>query len=173
MIELLRSRRSIRKYTAEAIPPEFVAIIIEAALRSPSSRGLNPWEFILVDEPDALARLGKAKRHGSAFFEKAPLAVVVCADSTKSDVWIEDCAIAAILIQFTAHSLGLGSCWAQIRNRPHDSGQSAEQYVRGLLDLPEQINVEAIIGIGYPAEVKRPVSHETLQFEKVRRNRWL
>jgi len=172
MIELLRTRRSIRKFTAEKIAPETIETLIEAALRAPSSRGINPWEFILVDDPELLRRLSQTKQHGSEFLKGAPLAVVVCADSSKSDVWIEDCSIAAIIIQLSAVSMGLGSCWAQIRNRRHDAEQSAESYVRELLGLPEQITVEAILGIGHPAEKKAPVPAGKLQRDRIRHNRW-
>jgi len=172
MIELLRTRRSIRKFTAEKIAPETIEALIEAALRAPSSRGINPWEFILVDDPELLRRLSQTKQHGSEFLKDAPLAVVVCADSSKSDVWIEDCSIAAIIIQLSAVSMGLGSCWAQIRNRRHDAEQSAESYVRELLGLPEQITVEAILGIGHPAEKKAPVPAGKLQHDRIRHNRW-
>src|SRR5512135_530815 len=115
MIEILRFRRSIRKYIKKAIDGESLEIIKEALLRCPSSRGTNPWTFIFVDEADLLARLSKAKEHGSAFLKNAALAIVVCGDETRSDVWVEDCSIAAIVAQLTAHSLGLGSCWVQIR----------------------------------------------------------
>lgn len=173
MIELLRNRRSIRKFTSAKIAPETIETLIEAALRAPSSRGINPWEYILVDDPAILVKLSKAKQHGSEFLKNAPLGIVVCADSTKSDVWIEDCSIAAIIIQLTALSLGLGSCWAQIRNRQHDDKKSAETYVQELLDLPEQIKVVTILGIGHPAEKKSPVSADKLQHEKVKNNRWV
>jgi len=172
MIELLRTRRSIRKFTAEKIAPAAIDALIEAALRAPSSRGINPWEYIFVDDPEILARLSEAKQHGSDFLKNAPLGIVVCADSAKSDVWIEDCSISAIIIQLTAVSLGLGSCWAQIRNRQHDAGKSAETYIRELLGLPEQITVEAILGIGHPAEKKSPLSADKLQRAKIHCNGW-
>jgi len=172
MIELLRRRRSIRKFTREKVAPEAVALLCEALLRAPSSRGINPWEFVVVDDAELLARLSLAKEHGAEFLKNAPLAIVICADSTRSDVWIEDCSIAAIIVQLTALSLGLGSCWAQIRNRMHAGGSSAEEHVRQLLGLPEQFMVEAIIGIGHPAETKIPVPAEALQYEKVKRNRY-
>jgi nitroreductase len=173
MIELLRTRRSIRKFTAEKITREAIDTLMEAALRAPSSRGINPWEFILVDDPAILLKLSRAKQHGSEFLKNAPLAIVVCADSTKSDVWIEDCSIAAIIIQLTALSLGLGSCWAQIRNRQHDREKAAESYVQELLGLPEQIKVESILGIGHPAEKKHPVSADDLQHNRIKHNRWV
>lgn len=172
MIEMLRNRRSIRKFTPEKIAPETIEVLVEAALRAPSSRGINPWEFILVDDPELLLKLSEAKQHGSQFLKNAPLAIVVCADSTKSDVWAEDCSIAAIIIQLTALSLGLGSCWAQIRNREHDNGQSAEAYIQELLGLPAQIRVETVLGIGHPAEMKIPLAADKLQHDKIRSNRW-
>lgn len=172
MISLLRKRRSIRKFTREKIAPELVETLVEAALRSPSSRSINPWEFVIVDDPDTLLKLSRAKQHGSEFLKSAPLGIVVCADNTKSDVCIEDCAIAAIIIQLTAVSLGLGSCWAQIRNRMHDSEKSSELFVRELLGLPEQVMVETIIGIGHPDEAKNPLPAGKLQHGKIRYNRW-
>jgi nitroreductase len=172
MLDLLRKRRSIRTFTPEPITPEAMDALKEAALRAPSSRGLNPWEFIWVDDPETIAGLARAKQHGSEFLGNAPLAVVVCADESRSDVWVEDCAIAAIIIQLTAVSLGLGSCWAQIRLRPHDGRTSAEAYVQELLGLPEQVKVACILGIGHPAEKKSPVAASSLQRQKIRRNRW-
>ncbi len=172
MIELLRKRRSIRKFTPEKIAVPLVEALVEAALRAPSSRGINPWEFIVVDDPETLLKLSGAKQHGSEFLKDAPLAVVVCADTAKSDVCIEDCSIAAIIVQLTAVSLGLGSCWAQIRNRMHDRKRSSEAYVRELFGLPEHIMVETVIGIGHPAERKTPVPAGRLQRDKIRYNRW-
>jgi len=168
MIELLRRRRSIREYTSREIAPETIQTIIEAALRAPSSRGINPWEFVVVSDLELLRKLSKAKQHGSEFLKNAPLAIVVCADSTKSDVWIEDCSIAAIIIQLTAVSQGLGSCWAQIRNRQHDQEKTAEAYVQELLHLPEQISVECILGIGHPAEKRNPVAADKLQYGRIK-----
>ena len=172
MIELLRKRRSIRKFTTDKIEAATIEKLIEAALRAPSSRGINPWEFILVDDPEILRPLAQAKQLGSEFLKNAPLAIVVCADISMSDVWVEDCTIAAIIIQLTALSSGLGSCWAQIRNRQHDDKKSAEAYVQELLRLPENIKVECILGIGYPAELKTPVAAENLQHDKIRYNCW-
>lgn len=172
MIELLRKRRSIRKFTTEKIAPKTIETIVEAALLAPSSRGYKPWEFVVVDNPETLAILSGAKVHGSEFLKDAPLAIVVCADSTKSDVWIEDCSITSIIIQLTAFSLGLGSCWVQIRNRPHDGEQTAEAYVKEQLGIPNHIHVESILAIGHPAEKKSPLAKDALQFEKIRNNRW-
>ena len=108
MIEILRSRRSIRKYEKRPIDERSLEILKEALLRCPSSRGINPWTFIFVDEVDLLAELSQAKEHGSGFLKNAALAIVVCGDESESDVWVEDCSIAAIVAHLTAHSLGSG-----------------------------------------------------------------
>jgi nitroreductase len=173
MIELLRTRRSIRKYTREPVDRQSVELLLEAALRAPSSRNRKPWEFVVVDDPGLMAGLATSKAHGSGFLKDAPLAIVVCADGSRSDIWIEDCAIAAILVQLTAASLGLGSCWSQIRSRPHDEeGATAEAFVRELLGLPEEIRVATIIGIGHPDETIAPVSASDLDYHKVRHDRY-
>jgi nitroreductase len=172
MIDILRTRRSIRKYQNKQIEPESIELIEESLLRSPSSRGINPWRFILVDEPEMLEQLSEAKQHGSHFLKGAALGIVVCGDETESDVWIEDCSLASVIVQLTAHSLGLGSCWIQIRNRFHSSGQTAEEYVRHILAIPEGVNVLSIISIGHPAETKHPVPAERLEYIKIMRNRY-
>ena len=170
MIEILRKRRSIRKYEETAIDNQALEVIKEALLRSPSSRGANPWTFIFVDQKDLLRQLSQAKEQGAQFVKDAALAVVVCGDETKSDVWIEDCSIAAIVVQLAAQSLGLGTCWSHIRNRFHSKEKSAEQYVQELLHLPGNLKVLSIIGIGVPAESKTPITREQLDYTKIHYN---
>jgi nitroreductase len=170
MIDILRSRRSIRKYEKKAIARESLDILKEAVLLCPSSRGINPWAFIFVDDSELLKQLARAKEHGSSFLKDAALAIVVCGDETKSDVWVEDCSIASIVAQVTAQSLGLGSCWIQIRKRSHSQDKTAEEYVQDLLRIPKYLKVESIISIGYPAEIKKPIPHDQLEFEKIHYN---
>lgn len=170
VFELLQARRSIRQYTTQPLPADVLAVLKETALRAPSSRGINPWEFVFVDDPHVLAALSRAKMHGSEFLEHAALGIVVCADERKTDVWVEDCAIAAILLQMVAQSCGLGSCWIQIRNRQHNETTTSEAYIQHVLNLPEYLKVASIISIGYPAETKRPISADTLDYQKIHHN---
>jgi nitroreductase len=167
MLDILRKRRSIRMYRDKKIEPEMIDKLKEAALRSPSSRGIKPWRFIFVTDKTMLEALSRAKEHGSDFLRGAGLGVVVCADQTKSDVWIEDCSIASIILQLEGQSLGLGSCWIQIRQRMYDSAQTSEDYIKGLLGLDENIRVESIISFGYPDEDKTPVPSEDLDYDKI------
>ena len=172
MIDLLRTRRSIRKYAKKPIDSKTIDVLIEALLRSPTSRNGKPWEFIVADDRELLSKLSRAREQGSQHLRDAPLGIVVCADSAKSDVWVEDCSIAAILVQMTAHDLGLGSCWIQIRNRNYTEETSAEQYIQSLLGLPQHIKVECIVSIGYPNEIKNPIADSELDYEKIKHNHY-
>ena len=147
-------------------------MLVEAALRSPSSRGFNPWEFVIVNDRSLLEKLSKAKPHGAAFLKNAFLGIVVCADPEKCDVWVEDASIASIFIHLMSVSMGLGSCWIQIRERMHDQTKSAQTYIQALLNIPENLQVESIIAIGYPAESKPSHRKEDLQYEKVHYNEY-
>jgi nitroreductase len=167
MLNILRNRRSIRIYRDQEIEPELIEQLKEAALRSPSSWGNNPWRFLFTTDKEKLKELSRAKESGSGFLKDARLGVVVLAAEERSDVWIEDCSIASIILQLTGQSLGLGSCWIQIRNRKHNSLQSSEDYVKGVLHLPENMRVECMIAFGYPDEKKEPVPRRDLEYEKI------
>ncbi len=166
-IDLLRERRSIRQFLDKPVEKEKLDLLIEAMLRSPSSRGLNPWEFVIVTDKKILSDLSTAKPHGASFIKNASLAIVVCADSTKTDVWVEDCSIAALIIHLAAADLGLGSCWVQLRKRQYDSKTTSEQYVQKLLSLSDNMAVEAVIAIGYGKEDKPGHSQSTLLYDRV------
>jgi nitroreductase len=166
-LDLLRKRRSIRQFEKRPVEREKIDCLVEAALRAPSSRGLNPWHFVVVTDPETRAALAVAKPHGGSFIKNAPLAIVVCADPQKCDVWIEDTSIAAIILHLAAADLGLGSCWVQIRLREYDAGRSAEEYIAGVLGLPEGMVVEAMIAIGYPKEEKAGHPQGSLLFDQV------
>jgi nitroreductase len=130
----------------------------------------RPWKFIVVTKPELLERLSMAKQSGSTILKNAPLGIVICADQTNSDVWIEDCSIAAIFIQLTAESLGLGSCWIQIRERMHSKLRFSEDHISEVLNIPEGIRVASIIAIGYPDENKSPHNVGDLLYENVHHN---
>jgi nitroreductase len=171
-MNLIANRRSIRRFTADKVETEKIELLKEAALRAPSSRGVNPWEFVFITDRNLLATLSAAKPHGSTFLKDAQLGIVVCADPEKSDVWVEDASIAAIFIQLAATSLELGSCWVQIRDRMHDKTQTAEAYIAHQLNIPSHLKVESMIAIGYPAESKSPHSKGELQSKKVHLNQY-
>jgi nitroreductase len=169
MLELLKTRRSIRKYQDRPVEQEKVDAILKSGLLAPSSRARRPWEFIVVDNKELLKKLA-LHRGKASFIADAPLAIVVAADAETDDMWIEDASIAAILMQVTAHSLGLGSAWNQVRGRERSEQETAEEYIRKALNIPEKYGILCMLGIGYPDEVKEPYKEEELLYNKIHSN---
>jgi nitroreductase len=170
MIDLLQKRRSVRKFKNKVVEKDKISTLVQAALLSPSSRNLQPWEFLIVSDKKVLKQLAQSKKHGSSFLKGAPLGIVATADPGVSDVWIEDTSIACIIIQLAAESLGLSSCWIQIRERVHHGNLTAEQYVKQTLNIPVSHRVEAIVAVGYRDEEKKPHGEEDLPRKKIHLN---
>ncbi|MDR1644937.1 MAG: nitroreductase family protein [Tannerellaceae bacterium] len=165
--QLVKERRSTRKFTDELLTPEQVELILKAGLMAPSSKRSTPWQFVVVEEKDMLRQLAASKPTGAGFLEDCALAVVVSANVMESEAWIEDASIAAILMQLQAEDLGLGSCWCQIRGRQTASDTDSAQYVRDCLGIPYQLEVLAIIGIGHKQQANKPFDESRLQWERV------
>ena len=152
-LELLKSRRTCRRFTDESVSKESIEYILEAARLSPSGHRIRPWDFIVVEDKETLKALSVSKASGAALIEGAAVAIVVAADITKTDVWVEDCSIATIIMQLAAEELGLGSCWVQIRMRKDAEGNDATENVKRILNLPENSSVLSIVAIGHKSEL--------------------
>jgi nitroreductase len=170
--ELAKKRRSVKVYAARAVERGKIDAIIEAALRSPTGRAARPWAFVVVTDKTLLEKLSVAKPLGAAFVKDAPVAVVVCGDPSASGLWVEDCSVAAVTMQYAAHALGLGSRWAQMKGNNFNEGKTSTQYIAELLALPENLTVHCIIAIGYPGEEMVPYKKDELRFDKVSYNRY-
>ena len=162
VFDVMRKRRSIRRYDKQEILKESIQDILQAAFFSPSSSNRRPWHFVLVSDHVLIEKLSRARDGSSQFVSGAPLVVVVCADSEIAGRWIEDSSIAAIMIQLAATELGLGSCWIHIHDSKHSEEVSSEDYVKGVLGIPSGIRVLCMIAMGFPAEEKSP--HEDGEF---------
>lgn len=165
--QLITSRRSSRIFGEGEIDSSKVTQLLRAALMSPTSRNLRSWHFVMVEQKEDLQKLADAKEQGSAFLADAALAIVVLGDSTMNDCWVEDGAIAAFAIQLQAEDLGLASCWVQIRGRYLSDGTKAADVVRGILDIPESMEVLCVIALGNKAQEKEPHDEESLKWENV------
>lgn len=162
MIEAIKKRRSIRSFQDKAVEKEKLSKILMAGMFSPSAMHLRPWHFIVVTEKATRKKLGQSTEY-SSFLAKAPLNIVVCSKDVKR--WIEDCSIAAVLMQLQAVQLGLASCWVQIRGK-NDS------LLRRTLNIPDDIHIECVLAIGYPAEEKPEHSETEFEEEKVHKEKW-
>ena len=170
--ELIRTRRSMRKFTSEELTQEEVVSLLKAGLMAPSSKGLNPWQFIVIDDKETLKKLAGCKQMGSSFLKDAALAIAVVADPLISDVWIEDAAIAAIYIQLQAEDLGLGSCWIQLRERQTLEGMPSNEYVHEVLELPLHLQALSIVALGHKGMERKPFNEDRLQWEKIHINKF-
>lgn len=166
-LELLLHRRSIRKYTDEPIGKENLQMILNAGLLSPSGRNRKPWEFIVVEDREMLNKLSKSRAAGAGMLEGAKAAIIVFGDAEKTDVWTEDCCIAMSNMHNMAHYLGLGSCWIQGRLREAADGRTTEDYIRDLLNVPENLRLEAILSLGMPDQFPEPYTMEAILPEKI------
>ena len=170
VLEAIKGRRSIRAFKSEDVPPEIVEKLIDAARWAPSAGNIQPWEFIIVRNPEIKRNLAKAALNQS-FIEEAPVVIVVCADEIRSSqgygvrgktlYCIQDTAAATQNIHLAAYSLGLGTCWV---------GAFNEEEAGKILEIPEGVRPVAIIPVGYPAEKpparnRRPLN-QIIHYEK-------
>ncbi len=152
--EVVKRRRSIRKYKTTPVEEDKIARVLEAGRLAPSAANRQPWHFIVVKNPKVKEELRKA--YNRDWFVNAPVIVVVCADPTKAwkradgeEFWKVDAAIAMEHIVLAATNEGLGTCWICAFN---------EAEVKKVLRIPEHIRIVAMTPLGYPDEVKGEVT---------------
>lgn len=151
--ELIEKRRSIRKFSERAVPREIVDRILHETLSAPSARNTRTTRLVVVDDPALVARMADMRDYGSAFMKGAPLAIVVLGDTTKSDLWRENAAISATILQLACVDEGLASCWVHIDGRPRrkdePGGETAAGYLRSFLPIPADCQPLCAVAAGY------------------------
>ena len=168
--EVIKSRRTIRKFKDEDVSEEDVRKIIEAGILAPSAGNTQPTEYIIIRD--------MAKKHsisqealGQVHIMEAPVVIAICANLSRTEkrygsrgrdlYCIQDAAAAIENMLLTAVSLGLGACWV---------GAFKELPVKDILKLPDDVRLLAIIPIGHPAEApdlpKRRSFKEVVHNEK-------
>ncbi|MBP3828723.1 MAG: nitroreductase family protein [Bacteroidaceae bacterium] len=170
--ELMRLRRSMRKFTDERLSSEDVAQLLKSALMSPSSKGKHAWHFVVVDDREMLEKLSMCKAQGADFLSGAAMAIVVVGDPSESDVWIEDASVASTVLLYQAEDLGLGACWIQVRERYTAEGEPADNIVRFLLNIPEPLRVVSIVAVGHKGMERKPFNEDRLLWDKVHVDRF-
>jgi nitroreductase len=152
LLELLASRRSVRRFASGPLAPELEQRLLEAACSAPSAGNVQPWLFVRVRAAEARAALCAAAL-SQRFVTEAPLCIVVCADLRRAEqaygerglslYCLQDTAAATQNLLLAAHALGLGACWV---------GAFRERDVRRALELPEHLRPVALVPIGLPVE---------------------
>lgn len=170
-MELVRQRRSVRRFEPREVSRDTIARILGAALRAPSSKNVRSTTFVTVTAPEVLERISRMRDFGSAFLAGAPAAVVVTGDRSATDLWVDNCAISATYVQLAAEDLGLASCWVHVNGRlrmKDDPGAGyADEYLRTFLPVPDGFGILCAVALGYPAEGERRPHREPAAADKV------
>ncbi len=156
VFQAIYQRRSTRAFTNKIVSEDEIMRVIDAARWAPSAGNLQPWEFIVIREPERKQELSAAALH-QTFLEEAPVIIAVCANLVRSRrgygsrgvnlYCLQDTAIAAQNMLLAACALGLATCWV---------GAFHEEKVKEALDIPEDIRPVALVPLGHAA--KKPSS---------------
>ncbi|MGB3212097.1 MAG: nitroreductase family protein [Desulforhopalus sp.] len=151
-IDVVRTRRSIRKYTDEPVPEEMIESVLRAAMAAPSAGNQQPWQFIVVKERDSLDAIPSFHPY-SKMVQNAAVAILICGDPDGKKwpaYWPQDCSAATQNLLLAARDLGVGTVWAGVYP---DEGRMAG--FRKLLGIPENIYPFSLIPVGWPATTFR------------------
>jgi nitroreductase len=153
--QLVRSRRSIRRYLEKRVEREKILTCIEAARLAPSADNVQPWRFLIIDDPDLKARFSKEVFSGiyfvTKFAAKAPVLILILArlDIIANRIgkqiqnihyYYIDIGIAGEHIVLQAEELGLGTCWI---------GWFNPRKARKFLKIPRKYKIVSLMAMGY------------------------
>lgn len=146
--DVIRTRRSIRKYKKEPIPKEVLLRVLEAGRIAPSGNNRQPWRFVVIEDKEKKKRIAEAC-YGQSFIAEAPVVIVCCSIKCSSGYqpWMEqagprDVVIATDHIILAARNEGLASCWI---------GAFYPDKIAEIIDLPRDLDVVMVVPLGYPA----------------------
>lgn len=155
-LEVIEKRRSVRKYSDRPVEKEVLDAVVKVAQTAPSSRNSKSSAFMIIEDKDTLEALSQMRDSGSGLLAGAQSAVVVMGDETKTDLWVDNCAISATFVQLAVTAMDLVSCWVHVNGRPRlkaePEGATAEDYVKELLGIKDGLRPYCVIAIGYPVE---------------------
>ena len=151
--QILASRRSTRKFLEHAVEKEKLQRIVDMALTAPSSRNTRSTRLWVVTDKGQLQTISEMRDYGAAFVKNAPAAILVMGDKSKSDLWLDNCAITATILQMAVVDEGLASCWVHVNDRPvkkdEPEGEKADDFLRRELQIPEQYGILCAVAFGY------------------------
>ena len=166
-MKAILGRRSIRKFTGEAIPDEDIKKILEAAMAAPSACNQQPWHFVVAKDKETHRKVMEIQPY-TKMLEKASIALFVCADpelQTCPGFWVQDTSAATENILLAVEALGYGATWCGLY--PNDE---PVWKTRELLGLPKHVMPLNVIAIGVPDEEKPP--SERYNEERVHYEKW-
>lgn len=155
-LEVIDKRHSVRKYSDRPVERELLDAMVRIAQTAPSSRNSRSTSFVIVEDRDTLDALSQMRDYGSSLLAGAQAAIIVLGDTSKTDLWVDNCAISATFLQLAVTSMDLASCWVHINGRPRlkaePEGPGAVEYVMELLGIKDGLVPYCAIAIGYDLE---------------------
>ena len=164
VLENIAERKSVRKYLNKSVEEDKIDAIVKAGMAAPSGMDRRPWEFVVVTDREALDSMA-AKLPYAKMLTNAPLAIVVCGDTTRSSYWYLDCSAATQNVLLAAEALGLGAVWTAAY--PYEDRIDV---VRQNTGLPENIVPLCVIPIGYPDGPQK--AKDKFDPQRVHRNKY-
>jgi nitroreductase len=151
----LFARRSVRKFQDRPIPAALIQDVLAAAMAAPSANAKDPWEILVVQKPDTLAKIAAGLPYGKMLVG-APVGFVVCGDLPRVNgqhlsYLLQDCAACIENLLLALSMLGLGGAWLGVHPR-----EDRMAHLRNLFKLPDHILPIGVIAAGYPAESPPP-----------------
>lgn len=163
-LENIFARKSVRKYLAKPVEKEKTDLLLKAGMAAPTGKDTRPWEFVVVTDRAVLDSMAAALPYAK-MLKEAPLAIVVCGDTTRSSYWYLDCSAATENILLAVEALGLGAVWTA--TYPYEDRMTVVKEQTG---LPDHILSLCVIPVGYPAIPHSPKNK--WNESKVHYNRW-
>ena len=164
VLENIAERKSVRKYLNKSVEEDKIDAMVKAGMAAPSGMDRRPWEFVVVTDREALDSMA-AKLPYAKMLTNAPLAIVVCGDTTRSSYWYLDCSAATQNVLLAAEALGLGAVWTAAY--PYEDRIDV---VRQNTGLPENIVPLCVIPIGYPDGPQK--AKDKFDLQRVHRNKY-
>lgn len=155
-LQVIEKRKSVRKYADRPVEREVLDTIVKVAQTAPSSRNSRSSAFMIIEDKSVIEALAGMRDYGASPLKGAHAAIVVMGDTSKTDLWVDNCAISATFVQLAVTAMDLVSCWIHVNGRPclkdEPEGARAEDYVAELLGIRDGLKPYCVVAIGYPEE---------------------
>jgi nitroreductase len=167
MKDAIISRRSIRKYTDQALPEGTIEAVLKAAVAAPSAGNEQPWHFLVITDREKLAKMPEVHEY-SSMVPSAQACIMVCGEpalAKNGEMWVQDCAAATENILLALNAMGLGGVWLGCYPK-----MTRVDGIAKMFGVPEGIVPFSLVPLGYPAEEKPP--RDNYKAERVHWNEW-
>lgn len=157
IIDIIKSRRSIRKFTSEPVSEELVETILEAGRWAPSGLNNQPWRFAVIRDAGLIQEISELT-HYSKVVMSAQVLIAVFLDTEKSyhrekDIQAVGACLQNMLLE--AHSLGLGTVWLGEIIR-------SDEQIKAILGLASELDLMAVVALGHPDEKPKNAKRKPL-----------